>query len=267
MSSVEASSPATIARKSSLEAVERNAYVAVESLDPFKTTPRLAQSPPPPSQGRATEGLPSRANTKQTRERQTTAMEVTPSQRRSSLSREIVNVTGAYPKRGRDSPERTTQQQRRRTQARNFNDIITEIHSILSKEKLTVDKRSILHASLGQLNSMYTELQTSNTILETENRILKQQKPKVTYAQSVASAPTQTRTEKINNTRASPKHMAFISAQGKTAKEVQKIFTQTVNPSKDKIKINNLKSTERSVIIETDTAEDIAKLVNLETLK
>ena len=169
----EANSPATGTSKSSIEAVGREAFA--KSLRP--------------SEGRQIEGLPSKANTRQSKERQTTAMETTPSQKRGNkIQSKDANVAGASAKRQRDSPERSSR--RRRTQDRNFNEIITEIHSILSKEKLSVDRRSILHASLGHLSNMYIELQTTNTILQTENKMLKEQKPKYTCAQTVATTPT-----------------------------------------------------------------------------
>ena len=56
-------------------------------------------------------------------------------------------------------------------------------------------------------------------------------------------------------------------SDGKSPKEVQEIFTKNVNPSKDKINIRKLKTTQSILIIEVDSDKDIEKLNQLPKLK
>ena len=58
-----------------------------------------------------------------------------------------------------------------------------------------------------------------------------------------------------------------MTAEGKSAKEVQKILTSQVKPAQDKIQIRNMRTTDKVVIVETNSIADIEKLKTHEKLK
>ena len=63
------------------------------------------------------------------------------------------------------------------------------------------------------------------------------------------------------------RHTLFISATDKNSKEIQRIMTENVKPSRDKINIRSIRSTAKVLILETETEEDIPKLSSNEALQ
>ena len=72
----------------------------------------------------------------------------------------------------------------------------------------------------------------------------------------------------MNKTASQKRHLVFATSKdGKTSKDVQRIFTENINPVKDKLKIRNIRSTENTLIIETETETDAEKIINHASLK
>ena len=116
--------------------------------------------------------------------------------------------------------------------------------------------------SLAKLQSLYQNLLAQNEHLKGQNQVLKQQKPQLkTYAAATRlPAATPTLTNKIESTTRPQHPTVFISAPGRTSKEIQKIMTQTIKPSRDKINIRTIRSTEKVLILETETEDDLKKI-------
>ena len=75
------------------------------------------------------------------------------------------------------------------------------------------------------------------------------------------------RAQAVENQRETNKNTLFLSSEGKTAKEVQEIFTTSINPSKDKVNIKKLKTTQNILIVELDSDKDMEKLTQLPKLR
>ena len=62
--------------------------------------------------------------------------------------------------------------------------------------------------------------------------------------------------------------MIFItSTEDKASTKVQKVITENVKPTKDKLKIRSMRSTEKILIIETEMDTDAKRILNHSSLK
>lgn len=121
----------------------------------------------------------------------------------------------------------------------------------------------------AELVGNITRLEKETEKLEKENRELRSQleNKKETTRSSVSFADI-VRQEKtvrgITPQTTQVKHTLFITAKNKneTIKEVQKNFTTNLNPVKERIRIKNIRKTNNTLIVETETNEDLQKIKN-----
>ena len=232
---------------------------SVGSLDPFLPRQSLMRSPPPEARNR----IRSPSVQRQTSSSQKSA---------SQANRNDVTGAGTSGKRPADSPNQsenpkrqeleTTQQQQEKKV--DFFQIVSDLYNTIAKEKgMKQDKKDQIHEALGVLSSLYNDVSKQNCTLQTELKLSKQTRI-TTYAQTAAKVTLPKEQPKVPKQN---KHTVFVSANGMDAKEVRKVFTENVYPVRDKIKINKLTTTAKLLIVETESAEDVQKLTNLESLK
>ena len=140
--------------------------------------------------------------------------------------------------------------------------IITDIHKVMARIKGVLSARQIVQDKLGQLAALFTSISEENTKLKAENRVLREVKPRsyASITQTAAAAPRQL-PQVIQKQRVDKKHTVFISSsEGKDAKEIQKILTTSVNPVTDRIKIRNMRTVNKLLIVETGSQGDVEKL-------
>lgn len=87
-----------------------------------------------------------------------------------------------------------------------------------------------------------------------------------TFSQMLQQPQAKTFTNKaIKNSQ--EKHTIFITSQtGENIKAVQEKFCKQVNPVKDRIKIKNMRSTNKVLIVETESKQDLEKIMNNQEL-
>lgn len=171
-------------------------------------------------------------------------------------------------KRARESPREDGQRKRSNKDEVNLSDldlqsIMTEVNMTLTSQKCSAPAKEKLFAAFQKINGKYLELLIEVEKLRVENRILREQS-RPSYS-AVAAAPRITQT-KVQRSLEVKKHVLFITSEGRSSKDVQKIVTENIKPGKDKIKIKNLRSTDRTVIIETETEQDINKIMTRDEL-
>ncbi|KAJ9586934.1 hypothetical protein L9F63_019478, partial [Diploptera punctata] len=155
-----------------------------------------------------------------------------------------------------------------RDQAIDFLEVISTLQTIIAGDKMSNQKKNIITDELKKLLTIIVDLKTKITVLESENWVLREVQSSNTksYAQTV-QMPSTSGKPAGNQRRQDPRHIAFISAEGNGAKEIQKLVTETVKPARDRIRIRSLRTIDKLHIVETDSEEDIEKLQNLRTLK
>lgn len=134
--------------------------------------------------------------------------------------------------------------------------------------KLKVGTKATLKNKIANWAIAQAELEGRLQNLMAENERLwkeldkKQNNPTpISYAQ-IAKTITPTINNKNTLKVEPPKHTLFISSnKGENVKNMQKKFTTTINPVKDGIKIRNMRATNKMLIIETETKEDLEKIV------
>lgn len=154
---------------------------------------------------------------------------------------------------------------------------LEEIFNFIEKEldpgkKLLVKGKTVLKEKLTKWVLDQANLEGQIKILKEENETLKRQiqnqnrsSVQVSYA-SVASAPT----AKQNNLRSKiqkqvqkENNVIFITSENESSgKKIQEEFTKLINPRTNKLKINKMRTTPRSLIVETATKEDLEKITN-----
>lgn len=150
--------------------------------------------------------------------------------------------------------------------------VMTELSMLYTLDRNTnVAKKREYIETLGRLQQIYEDIITENAALKEKLNILTTTPRQITtptYSQVVTSAPApSTRPVTKGPTEQRPKHTLFISQKGKTAKDVALTFTKIVNPVKDKIKIKRMVTTPRHVILETESHEDLERVVGNAALK
>ena len=150
-----------------------------------------------------------------------------------------------------------------------FADVVTTLNALNAREKnLTVDRKTAITETIDKIHKTFMNMHTEITILKTENATIKRTATTVgrSYAQASAVSVQQI-PEKIRKQQETKRHTAFITAEGKKAKELQKIITTEVKPAKYRICIKHIRTTYRVVIVETDSDNDIKKLQEHQKLK
>lgn len=189
--------------------------------------------------------------------------------------------TGAVARRGGETQESTEGMRRKVEEVdrasyekylEDFQRAMTDLNTVISQEKVTTGRKQQIHESIGTLQTFFQKLILENEYLRGQNDLLlkqnRTQAPVRSYA-SVASKPVTTisQIQKSVLKDKATRHTLFISGKDKNSKEIQKIMTENVKPGRDKINIRSMRSTEKVLIVETETEEDILKLNNNEALK
>ena len=194
-------------------------------------------------------------------------------------------VSGSQPgttsKRGRESPEQMPEEIRRRRtdstertqpdeRSSDLQMIMAEINTIMAIEKMSANKKQVVFEHFSKLQILFQSLLIENQYLKGQNDILKLNSTQTT-PKTYASAATQPLIPSLLKQRvvreSAPRCTVFISAKDKSSKDLQKIMTQNINPAKDKINIRSMRSTEKVLILETESEKDIEKLNENEALK
>ena len=146
---------------------------------------------------------------------------------------------------------------------------VSEIYNIISNEKsLRQGVKDHIHETLGRLNSMYSKVEKENCVLKTEARMNKERQTPIVHTQTYAQTTARTAAQRQQPVLPKPdKHTLFVTAEGKDAKEIRRVFTENVFPVKDKLRISKLRTTQKLLIVETEAKEDIDKLRNMKSLK
>lgn len=114
---------------------------------------------------------------------------------------------------------------------------------------------------IKQLEEDITKLREENTKLKTEKSVLP------SYA-AIAAAPTISKQKTqlqatIEKAKAKQSTVLFFkSTTNQDTKTVRDEITKSINPRADKIKIKDIRSTPNTVIIETESQDDIVKIKN-----
>lgn len=152
-------------------------------------------------------------------------------------------------------------------------EINTFLNEVLPKEakisasRLQQVKDKFLECALkiakqdGQINELRKEnLRLQQQVLDISKEHSSLLKP--TYASVAAvAAPKPSHEQHIEQVAANKNHVVFITSKtNEQPRSLQEKLRKIINPIEDRIKIKNIKTTPRSVIIETDTEEDIKKI-------
>lgn len=108
------------------------------------------------------------------------------------------------------------------------------------------------------------KLEAELRVIKEENAIIRSQKA-TSYAMAAAlpAAPKQLTIIETKLAKAKEKQanvLFFKSTDKKPSKEVRDAITKTINPREDKVKIKAIRTTQSTVIVETATKEDAAKI-------
>ena len=157
-----------------------------------------------------------------------------------------------------------------------FSDIMEGINSELAGEKMSKAAKASIFHDLNLLIEIHDEVKLKNAALQAENNLLRELHQKSTstsnsrtYAAAVTAGPkSPTVTARLNKSVEQRKHHVFVtSKEGKPSKEVQRIFTQSLHPTQDKLKIRGMRSTDTTLIIETETESDADRIINHPSLR
>ncbi|KAK9747524.1 hypothetical protein QE152_g5281 [Popillia japonica] len=151
----------------------------------------------------------------------------------------------------------------------NYQDITNFIEKEMDKtNRLSIASKQLLKIKITEWALMQSQLVGQIERLEMENRSVKQERtPQGTYAQVVSKrTEPQSKVQKlVEKTKAN--HTLYISGNNnESGREVQIALTKIVNPTKEKIKIRAIRTTNRTVIIETPDQSDLEKLKSNQTL-
>lgn len=145
-----------------------------------------------------------------------------------------------------------------------FTELITELNNLIAQDnRLALQKKERLVTAFGKLVNLYDEVKIENVALRAENKVLRSTgpAPRKTFAQAAAQPPTvQARAVKPSPEPTKKVHTVFISKEGKSSKEVQRLVTTLVSPARDGIKVKRMRSTPKTLILETNDESDVAKL-------
>lgn len=172
----------------------------------------------------------------------------------------------------RASTSNTTQQQlvsNVNVQSPDYHRFIQEINNVMTTDKnMAVKGKNIVNENIRKISQAIEAMVLRINTLETENRMLKQRPAPLSYSQVATKPIPQDRNLRVTRAAETKKHTVFVqSKDGKSPKEIQKIITTKINPATEKVKIRNIRTTERTVIIEAETKEDIEKIMNNDKLK
>lgn len=221
------------------------------SLDPFRRSTLMDRSPP--------------KGTSEIRPQSQQPLSLTPVTKDNHASQPCNSKRLRSPEKPEQGQKfrKTTEETTDQSGGEDYLQHISQLHLIVAMEKMSIPRKTEFTKLLGDLNKTLTGMHNEIIKLKAENNILKQTKsvPIKTYAQTLTTPkPTQ-------KTTPDKKHTLFISGGNKNSKDIQKIVTQTINPTKDRIRIKNIRTTEKLVILETETEEDLTKIQENEKLK
>ena len=128
--------------------------------------------------------------------------------------------------------------------------------------------KSKLYETITKVTREFTKLKTEIEVLKAENNILKRTKLGPSFAAVAATQPKPIQKQRLEKSIKSKRHVVFVSSEeGKSSKEVQRIITETIKPDEEKIRVRHIRSTEKSVIIETESESDSNKFLQHSKLK
>ena len=145
-------------------------------------------------------------------------------------------------------------------------------------EEVLIEGQKITRNKINQLKDNFfsfaaNQLKLVGRIeqLEKQNEELLEQvkqKSKPTYAKVTETTPyTDTKSIQIEKSKDKAKFTLFIKGKnGEKTKQLQREFTKAINPVTQKIKAS-LRSTENTLILETETQEDITKIMTNKTIE
>lgn len=148
--------------------------------------------------------------------------------------------------------------------------VMSKINEVLSAQKTSTSGKAVVFDLLQRVRELYDDMKIENEKLKTENRILRETPRSnfTSYAQAAAEPRLPSKVEKVGQSSMQKKHVLFISSKvGKNSKDIQKVITEKVRPDKEKLKIKSLRTTEKTVIIETDNEQDLNKIIQHPSLK
>lgn len=135
----------------------------------------------------------------------------------------------------------------------------------LNKPLLATLKNKITSWAIAQAELVGKIKQLKNDKYELKKALQEaaQQPILKSYAATVSSiTPNLSKTEstikKVTNQKTST--LFIISKKGESGKKVQEIFTKTLNPAKDKIRIKTMRTTNKALIVETEDESDLNKI-------
>lgn len=146
--------------------------------------------------------------------------------------------------------------------------LLAELYSGVSVQKCSKEFRTMLSDSLGTFSMEFHRLQTELEVLKAENNILKRTKLSPSFAAVAATQPKVVPKQRLEKSLKTKRHVVFVSSEeGKSSKEVQRIVTETIKPANEKIRIRAIRSTEKSLIIETESENESRKFLEHSKLK
>mgnify|MGYP003623220380 CR=1 FL=1 len=147
--------------------------------------------------------------------------------------------------------------------------LTAQLSSQLSGDKLSSLKRNACYESISNMQKHFNNILLDNQRLRAENNVLRSTPlPKaISYASIAATPKPVARQQLVQETSKKVRHTVFLSAEGKDGKAVQKTLTTKLDPAKHKIKIRNIRTTAKAVVLEVDSKEDCEKLLQNESIK
>ena len=141
--------------------------------------------------------------------------------------------------------------------------------------KVTESKKELLKSKLLLLIINQAKLEGKINALENENKRLRQEMKEVphpvkSFAETVEEMKMamNPKIKQIEDNKDKFKHTLFIKGKNnENIKDVQKQFTKFVKPTKEKIKIKSIRTTPTVVIVETESEEDVKKIMENREIK